>query len=48
MRFVYLAVFAVVSIFLRATGHIAMHDMYIGMTMFLAAEYIECAIERKK
>ena len=48
MRFVYLAVFTVVSIFLGATGNIAVRDMYIGMTMFLAAEYIECAIERKK
>ena len=48
MRFVYLVIFAVVSIFLRTTGHIAVCDMYIGMTMFLAAEYIECAIERNK
>lgn len=48
MRFVYLVVFAVVSIFLGATGHIEIRDMYIGMAMFLAAEYIECAIERKK
>jgi len=48
MRFVYLAVFTVVSIFLGATGHIAERDMYIGMTVLLAAEYIECAIERKK
>lgn len=48
MRFVYLAVFAVVSTFLGAIGHITVHDMYIGMTVLLAAEYIECAIERKK
>ena len=48
MRFVYLAVFAVASVFLGATGHITVRDMYIGMTMLLAAEYIECAIERKK
>jgi len=48
MKFFYLAAFAVVSIFLGATGHIAMRDMYIGTTIFLAAEYIECATERKK
>lgn len=48
MRFVYRVVFSVVSIFLGATGHIAVRDMYIGMTMLLAAEYIECVIERKK
>lgn len=48
MRFFYLVAFTVVSIFLGATGHIEIRDMYIGMAMFLAAEYIECAIERKK
>jgi hypothetical protein len=48
MRFIYLAAFTVVSIFLGTIGHIEIRDMYIGMTMFLAAEYIECAIERKK
>lgn len=48
MRFVYLAVFAIVSVFLGSNGHIAVRDMYIGMTVFLAAEYIECAIKRKK
>ena len=48
MRFVYLAIFAIVSIFLGATGNIAVRDMYIGMTMLLAAEYIECAIDRTK
>lgn len=48
MKFIYLVVFTVVSIFLGATGHIAERDMYIGMIVFLAAEYIECAIERKK
>lgn len=42
MRFFYLAAFAVVSIFLGATVHIEMRDMYIGMTVLLAAEYIEC------
>jgi len=47
MILVYLAVFIVVSIFLGATGHIEERDMYIGMTI-LAAEYIKCAIERKK
>ena len=48
MRLVYLAVFAVVTVFFGATRQIAVRDMYIGMTMLLAAEYIECAIERKK
>ena len=48
MKFVLPVVFTVVSIFLGATGYIEIRDMYIGMTMFLAAEYIECAIERKK
>lgn len=48
MRFFYLVIFAVISIFLGATGQIELRDMYIGTTMFLAAEYIECAIERKK
>lgn len=48
MRFIYLAVFTVVSIILGATGHITERDMYIGATILLAAEYIECAIERKK
>ena len=48
MRLIYLAAFTVISIFLGATRHIEIRDMYIGMAMFLAAEYIECAIERKK
>lgn len=48
MKFVYLAIFAAVSLSLGVAGHITLRDMYIGMTMLLAAEYIECAIERKK
>ena len=48
MRFFYLAVFAVVSVLLGATGYITIRDMYIGTTILLAAEYIECAIDRKK
>lgn len=48
MPFVILVVWFIVSIVARAFEVISTADAYIGMTILLAAIYIECAIERKK
>ena len=48
MTFVILVVWHIVSVLARAFEVISAADMYIGMTILLAAIYIECAIERKK
>ena len=48
MSIVILLVWCIVSFLTRLFEQISTADMYIGMTIFLAAEYIECAIRKKK
>ena len=48
MKWIYLVIFAVYSILLVITRDVTARDLYIGATIFLAAEYIEDAIERNK
>lgn len=48
MILVILVVWCIVSVLARAFGVIDTADAYIGMTILLAAIYIECAIEREK
>lgn len=48
MKWVPLIMFALISIVSLISGAIEAKDIYLGAVIFLAAEYIECAIERKK
>lgn len=48
MTFAILVVWCIISVFAGVFEKISEADMYIGMTILLAAIYIECAIERKK
>lgn len=48
MKWVLLIIFALVSIVMIAAHEVDTRDIYIATSIFLAAEYIECAIERKK
>jgi hypothetical protein len=48
MTFVILVIWCLVSALAIASKEISAADMYIGMTILLAAEYIEWVIERKK
>ena len=48
MTFVILVVWCILSFFAGVFEKISTADMYIGMTILLAAIYIECAIEHKK
>ena len=48
MTFVILVIWCIVSFLARVFEVISTADIYIGMTILLAAIYIECAIEHKK
>lgn len=48
MKWVVLIMFALVSIFMLAAREVDTRDIYLATSIFLAAEYIECAIEREK
>ena len=40
MRWVILALWVIISLFLLLQGSISLTDVYIGMSMILAAEYV--------
>ena len=48
MKWFLLIIFALYSVAMVMTNNITMSDLYIGTVIFMAAEYIEDAIERKE
>ena len=46
MTFVILVVWGIISFFAREFGEISTADMYIGMTILLAAMYIERVLKK--
>lgn len=48
MKWVLLIMFLLVSILMLAARAVDTRDIYIATSIFLAAEYIECAIAREK
>lgn len=47
MTLVILIVWGVISILLKAFGHISISDNYIGMTILLAVMYVEAVVEKR-
>lgn len=47
MSFLIVVIWGIISLLVRAFEVISTADMYIGMTIFLAANYITCEIENK-